>query len=158
MISSSWGSARTAVALMIGGGYVTLAMVVGLHVFGSASYPLAFGLDHWGDRPYPFPDGPLPVLAGVVLIAAGLLFGFVLVRAAQHEVWALHAAVGAFLVLAGVAAGVSYRASDERRCATIEYSQVERCMPQQLAAARDFVPVGVPALLAAALLSREPLR
>lgn len=49
-------------------------------------------------------------------------------------------------------------ASAERRCAVTTYNDVEHCMSRPAAAARDFVPLGVPALVAAALLAREPER
>ena len=150
---------RLAAVLMIGGGYVAALAGYGLSVFASESFPLAFGIDFWGDRPYPFPAGhPLVAFAGLMMIAAAALFGYVLMRAARHEGWARQLAIGALLASAAIAAAVSYGASNERRCAISSYSNVEHCMPRPAAAVRDFVPIGLPALVAATLLAREPKR
>ena len=152
-------TARLAAILMIGGGYVAALAGYGIFVFASESFPLAFGIDFWGDRPYPFPAGhPLVAFMGLMMIAAAVLFGFVLIRAARHETWARQLAIGVLIVAAGIAAAVSYNASNERRCAVSSYSNVEHCMSRPAAATRDFVPLGVPALVAAALLAREPKR
>lgn len=152
-------TARLAAVLMIGGGYVAALAGFGLSVFASESFPLAFGIDLWGDRQYPFPAGhPMVAFAGLMMIAAAALFGFVLIRAARHERWARQLAIGVLIAAAGIAAAVSYGASNERRCAISSYSNVEHCMPRPAAAARDFVPIGVPALVAAVLLAREPKR
>lgn len=148
---------RLAAVLLIGGGYVAALACFGVSVFASESFPLAFGIDHWGDRPYPFPEGhPLLAFVGLMMIAAAALFGFVLTRAARHELWARRLALGILVGAAGIAAAVSYGASNERRCAVTTYNDVEHCMSRPAAAARDFVPLGLPALVAAALLAREP--
>lgn len=149
-------STGMALVLLIGGGYAAVLMGFGISVFAAESYPLAFGIDLWGDRSYRFPEGPLPALRGLVVLAAGVSFGFVLLRAAQREAWARWTAVAGFLVAIGVAGVLAIGASVERRCAAIEYSQVDRCMPRTVAAARDFIPLGLPAVIAAALLVREP--
>ena len=151
-------SAGLAGALLIGGGYVAVLMGIGLFVFAAESYPLAFGINHWGDRGYPFPEGgPQLALLGLAVITTGVTFGFVLVRAAQPEPWARRVAVGGFLIAVGVAAAVAIGASHERRCAVAEYNSIDHCMSRSAAAARDFVPLGLPAVVAIALLVREPL-
>lgn len=150
-------SSGLAGAMLIGGGYVAVLMGLGVFVFASESYPLAFGIDHWGDRGYPFPDGgPQLALLGLAVIAVGVTFGHILVRAAQRELWARRAAVGGFLVAASIAAAVAIGTSHERRCAVAEYNGIDHCMSRSAAAARDFVPIGLPAVVAIALLVREP--
>ncbi|MBK6856682.1 MAG: hypothetical protein IPG97_09100 [Microthrixaceae bacterium] len=95
-------------------------------------------------------------LLGIAIIAAAGGFAFVLNRAAKHELWAHRLGVACFIVAATAAGAVAHELSDERRCARVEYSNVDSCMTPVASASRDFVILGMPAVVAAVLLAREP--
>jgi hypothetical protein len=149
-----------AVAAVVGGGVGIVTAAFGAYFVASGSFPLAFGLDVNGDRPYPYPF-PEAVLVGAVFIVVGLVLAASLTCWLRGQSRARLVAIAALGTVIGLAALVASFTGEAHRCAMVAYTGIEYCTSRSTATTRDLVLLSALPLVAllglAASFRRAPL-
>ena len=148
-------SAAAASTLLAGSFAAMLLVGFGVWATAVSSYPLAFGLDLRGDRPYPFP-WPEGVAVGLVLTILGAVVAYAVIRVASRTRTAVRSGVVLLCVVVAASAFASASMSGERRCAIRSYDSSIHCTSRARSATRDFTAIAVPAGVALAGLATIP--
>lgn len=134
----------TALTLGVGGACAMALIGLGGWMVAWGSYPLAFGIDVTGERPYPFP-WPEAVAIGVLLTILGVGVAIAVAARAGKAAGARRFAVAGIVGIVVASGVLAISSSEERRCALVAYSGTTHCISKAAAAARGFSIVAGPA-------------